>query len=102
MVRKVPLSTFHPEYLVDDQNREKAVVLPIAEWRQLLEQLDELEEIRADNLAVLVVARFGGAAPLSKNDSRPLSAARLPSARAYPPQGNCYSSPYARRTRAVS
>ncbi len=27
--------------------KKKAVVLPIAEWRQLMEQLEELEEIRA-------------------------------------------------------
>ncbi len=41
------MSAFHPEYLVDDQNRKKAVVLPISEWKQLMEQLEELEEIRA-------------------------------------------------------
>jgi hypothetical protein len=37
----------HPEYLFDDQNRKKAVLLPLAEWEQLLDELEELEEIRA-------------------------------------------------------
>jgi PHD/YefM family antitoxin component YafN of YafNO toxin-antitoxin module len=41
------MSSFHPEYLVDDQNRKKAVVLPISEWRRIVEELEELDDIRA-------------------------------------------------------
>ncbi|MGA2059544.1 MAG: hypothetical protein ABSG67_03610 [Thermoguttaceae bacterium] len=37
----------HPEYLVDEQNRKKAVVLPFSEWKQLMDELDELDDIRA-------------------------------------------------------
>lgn len=37
----------HPEYLVDEKNQKKAVVLPLSEWEQLLEELEELEDIRA-------------------------------------------------------
>ena len=37
----------HPEYVVDDKNRKKAVVLPFSEWEQLMEELEELEDIRA-------------------------------------------------------
>ncbi len=38
---------FHLEYLVDGQNRKKAVVLPFSEWKALMEELDELDDIRA-------------------------------------------------------
>jgi PHD/YefM family antitoxin component YafN of YafNO toxin-antitoxin module len=37
----------HPEYLVDDENRKKAVLLPFSEWKQLLDELEELDDIRA-------------------------------------------------------
>jgi len=37
----------HPEYLVDDQNQKKAVLLPFSEWEQLMDELDELDDIRA-------------------------------------------------------
>ena len=36
----------HPRYLVDRQERRKAVVLPIEEWTQILEALKELDDIR--------------------------------------------------------
>jgi PHD/YefM family antitoxin component YafN of YafNO toxin-antitoxin module len=39
--------TVHQEYLVDKEGRRKAVILPIAEWEQILEALEELEDIRA-------------------------------------------------------
>ena len=41
------MSTFHPEYVVDAENRKKAVVIPISEWRQLMEEINELDDIRA-------------------------------------------------------
>jgi len=37
----------HPEFLVDKNNQRKAVVLPLAEWQQILDELEELEDIRA-------------------------------------------------------
>jgi PHD/YefM family antitoxin component YafN of YafNO toxin-antitoxin module len=37
----------HPEFLVDKNNERKAVVLPFAEWQQILDELEELEDIRA-------------------------------------------------------
>ena len=37
----------HPEYLFDDQNRKRAVLLPLSEWEQLLDELEELDDIRA-------------------------------------------------------
>ena len=37
----------HPEFVVDDQNRKKAVVLPISEWKHIVKELEELDDIRA-------------------------------------------------------
>ena len=39
----VPL---HPEYVVDDQHRRKAVLLPVDEWEQVVDELEELDDIR--------------------------------------------------------
>ncbi|MBI2907414.1 MAG: hypothetical protein HYX92_07165 [Chloroflexi bacterium] len=39
--------TIHPEYLVDENQRRKAVVLSLAEWQQVVEELEELDDIRA-------------------------------------------------------
>lgn len=36
----------HPEYVVDDQGKRKAVVLPVEEWKQIIDELEELEDIR--------------------------------------------------------
>jgi len=41
----------HEEYGLDDQGNRKAVVVPISEWRQLLELLEELDDIRAYDAA---------------------------------------------------
>lgn len=37
----------HPEFVVDDKNAKKAVMLPLAEWQQVIEELEELDDIRA-------------------------------------------------------
>lgn len=37
----------HPEYLIDERNQKKAVVLPFSEWEQLLDELEELDDVRA-------------------------------------------------------
>lgn len=37
----------HEEYLLDELGNRKAVVVPVAEWEQVLELLEELDDIRA-------------------------------------------------------
>ncbi len=37
----------HEEYLVDEQGHRKAVVVPVAEWEQIVEALEELDDTRA-------------------------------------------------------
>jgi len=41
----------HPEYIVDEQQRRKAVLLPLAEWDRILEDLKDLDDIRAFDTA---------------------------------------------------
>jgi PHD/YefM family antitoxin component YafN of YafNO toxin-antitoxin module len=41
------MPTFHPQYVVDENQHPKAVILPVAEWEHIVEQLDELDDIRA-------------------------------------------------------
>jgi len=41
----------HPEYIVDDKSNRKAVVLPYKEWEGILEEMEELEDIRAYDAA---------------------------------------------------
>ena len=41
----------HPQYVIDDKNQKKAVVIPLSQWEQLTEELEELEDIRAYDLA---------------------------------------------------
>ncbi|SPF40306.1 conserved hypothetical protein [Syntrophobacter sp. SbD1] len=38
---------FHGHYLVDEEGNRKAVVVPISDWEQILDALEELEDIRA-------------------------------------------------------
>lgn len=38
--------TLHPEYVVDDNDRKKAVLLPVEEWEKVVDELEELEDIR--------------------------------------------------------
>lgn len=37
----------HSEYVVDKNKQTKAVLIPVQEWGKILEQLEELERIRA-------------------------------------------------------
>ncbi|MDP6631049.1 MAG: hypothetical protein QGH42_11130 [Kiritimatiellia bacterium] len=39
--------TLHPEYLVDEEQHRKAVLLPVAEWERIVEELEHLDDIRA-------------------------------------------------------
>ena len=38
--------TLHPEYVVDDKDKRKAVLLPVDEWERVVDELEELEDIR--------------------------------------------------------
>ncbi|MBT3379078.1 MAG: hypothetical protein HN742_20495 [Lentisphaerae bacterium] len=37
----------HEDYVVDEQGNRKAVVVPMGEWRQIVEALEELDDVRA-------------------------------------------------------
>ena len=39
--------TLHPEYVVDENQHRKAVLLPVAEWKRIVDELEELDDIRA-------------------------------------------------------
>jgi len=41
----------HPKFLTDGSQRREAVVLSMGEWQMLLEELEELEDIRAYDAA---------------------------------------------------
>lgn len=43
--------TIHPEYVIDENQNKKAVILPFIEWEQILEEIEELEDIRAFDTA---------------------------------------------------
>ncbi len=40
------MNTFHEQYLTDKEGNRMAVVLPITTWKQILEALEEMDEIR--------------------------------------------------------
>ena len=37
----------HPEYIVDEQLNKKSVIIPYAEWKEMLEEIEKLNDIRA-------------------------------------------------------
>lgn len=37
----------HPQYVVDENQRPQAALLPVSEWERIVEELDELDDIRA-------------------------------------------------------
>lgn len=41
------MAAFPPEYLVDKDNRTRAVVIPVEEWHSIVAELEELDEIHA-------------------------------------------------------
>jgi len=43
--------TIHPQYVVDENEQKSAVILPVAEWERIVEDLEELEDIRAFDAA---------------------------------------------------
>ncbi len=36
----------HPQYITDEQGRRVSVVMPIQQWQQVLDELEELDDIR--------------------------------------------------------
>lgn len=36
----------HPEYVVDERQKRKAVLLPYGEWQKIVEEMEELDDIR--------------------------------------------------------
>ena len=38
---------FHPEFVVDENQKRKSVILPYQEWHHILDAMEELEDIRA-------------------------------------------------------
>ncbi|MFO7869996.1 MAG: hypothetical protein R6V03_01010 [Kiritimatiellia bacterium] len=36
----------HPEYVVDEKQNPKSVILPVSEWQRVVEDLEELDDIR--------------------------------------------------------
>ncbi|MEW6220114.1 MAG: hypothetical protein AB1634_11365 [Thermodesulfobacteriota bacterium] len=43
--------SIHPQYILDEKQRRKAVQLPLGEWEGILEELEELDDIRAYDAA---------------------------------------------------
>ncbi len=41
----------HPEYIIDYREHKKSVVLPLNEWENLISEIEELDDIRAYDLA---------------------------------------------------
>ena len=38
--------TIHPQYITDEQGQRVSVVLPIQQWQKMLDELEELDDIR--------------------------------------------------------
>ncbi len=41
----------HPEYIIDQKERKKSVIIPFKEWEKLISDIEELEDIRAYDIA---------------------------------------------------
>ena len=39
--------SLHPEIIIDDQRHNKSVILSFPEWKKIVEELEELEDIRS-------------------------------------------------------
>lgn len=43
--------TLHPKYLVDGAQKRESVLLPLAEWERIIEELEDLDDLRAFDAA---------------------------------------------------
>lgn len=41
----------HPRFIVDEEENRESVVLPLSEWASVLEELEELDDIRSYDVA---------------------------------------------------
>ena len=41
----------HPEFVVDGKQNRKAVLLPVTEWERVVDELEELDDIRTYDTA---------------------------------------------------
>ncbi|MCD4817671.1 MAG: hypothetical protein K8S23_03140 [Candidatus Cloacimonetes bacterium] len=41
----------HPEFIIDKNEKKKSVVLPFLEWKKILEIIEEIDDIRAFDIA---------------------------------------------------
>jgi len=41
----------HPQYVVDEKQHRRAVLLPVSDWERIVEELEELDDIRAFDAA---------------------------------------------------
>ncbi len=41
----------HPEFIIDQEKHKKAVIIPFNEWNNLISEVEELDDIRAYDLA---------------------------------------------------
>jgi len=41
----------HPDYIIDEKQNRKSVILPWEEWQMIIEELEELDDIRAYDIA---------------------------------------------------
>lgn len=39
--------TLHPKFVVDEQQRPQAVLLPVEEWERVIAELEDLDDLRA-------------------------------------------------------
>ena len=45
------MDALHPQFVIDENQTLKAVLIPMTEWEQVVEELEELDDIRAFDLA---------------------------------------------------
>ena len=39
--------SIHPQFVIDDKEQRQAVLLSVADWQRIVEELEELDDIRA-------------------------------------------------------
>jgi PHD/YefM family antitoxin component YafN of YafNO toxin-antitoxin module len=44
--READMNSFHEQYVVDEHGNRSAVLLPLADWQRVLEDLEELDDAR--------------------------------------------------------
>lgn len=45
------MKTYHPKIIPEGEGQEASVLLPLAEWETVLDELEELQDIRAYDAA---------------------------------------------------